>query len=281
MLWSAEEASRRGFAVEPNQKGLWLDWALTKQRSPRDDGKPIGSQNLEGLSQLILGSRRAPVAQGEAKVFNQFRDFLLEGQQAENGLWRPMGQSSSQKRPLEETAAVSSMWALLALESFRAGETDETVLASLDSARDRALTGLQQYDRGLSTEWWMLKRLVAERLQQPREKARFTKALLSRQNSDGGWAWINGDPSDALATGLALYGLANDLAEPEILPAIHRAQRFLVDTQQEDGSWHVLTTKAKNKAEAIPTSIFLGSAWATIGLLKILHPPEMAGTAIP
>src|SRR5262249_51122326 len=61
-------------------------------------------------------------------------------------------------------------------------------------------------------------------------------ALLRRQNQDGGWSQLKDLPSDAYATGQALYvlslaGVKNDRAE------IRRAVAFLVGSQKDDGSW--------------------------------------------
>jgi squalene-hopene/tetraprenyl-beta-curcumene cyclase len=94
-------------------------------------------------------------------------------------------------------------------------------------------------------------------------------ALLARQNKDGGWGQDKGLPSDAYATGQALYfldlaGVANDRAE------VRRGVAYLVAGQRGDGSWpqparsHPGATPSSN---AVPITYF-GSAWATLGLLR-------------
>jgi hypothetical protein len=93
--------------------------------------------------------------------------------------------------------------------------------------------------------------------------------FLSRQNKDGGWGQLRDVPSDAYATGQALYvlslaGLKNDRAE------VRQAVTFLVATQKGDGSWpmtsraHPGATPSKNP---VPITYF-GSAWATLGLMR-------------
>ena len=93
--------------------------------------------------------------------------------------------------------------------------------------------------------------------------------FLGRRNGDGGWGQLRGAPSNAYATGQALYvlslaGVANDRAE------VRRAVAFLVATQKDDGSWPMTPRShpgATPAANPVPITYF-GSAWATLGLLR-------------
>ena len=93
--------------------------------------------------------------------------------------------------------------------------------------------------------------------------------FLRRQNKDGGWSQLKELPSDAYATGQALYvlslaGVKNNL------PEIQREVAFLVANQKDDGSWpmkrrgHPGVTPSAN---LVPITYF-GSAWATLGLMR-------------
>jgi len=65
------------------------------------------------------------------------------------------------------------------------------------------------------------------------------KDLAGRQNADGGWGSMPAKPSDAYATGEALFALkyVNSTGEKTYRAGV----RYLMGTQAEDGSWHVKT----------------------------------------
>jgi hypothetical protein len=60
-----------------------------------------------------------------------------------------------------------------------------------------------------------------------------------RSGRTGGWAQLPALPSDAYATGQALVALReNGLFKPAT-PGFERGAKYLLDTQEADGSWHV------------------------------------------
>jgi len=66
------------------------------------------------------------------------------------------------------------------------------------------------------------------------------RELVATQRSDGGWSDIVGMESNAYATGKALVALRT-AGLPVSDAAYERGVRFLLGTQQEDGSWYVKT----------------------------------------
>jgi squalene cyclase len=65
------------------------------------------------------------------------------------------------------------------------------------------------------------------------------EAQLASQNDDGGWSQLPQLPSDAYATGLALYALhiGGDVATDS--PEYKNGVSFLLRTQDRQGAWHV------------------------------------------
>jgi len=93
--------------------------------------------------------------------------------------------------------------------------------------------------------------------------------IFAAQQPDGGWGWLWADKSDAFGTGLALYALA-EAGVPRSHSAIERAWKFLIETQNHDGSWTVNGTKTAHKDKPHPMSGFWGSTWALLGLSRSL-----------
>jgi squalene cyclase len=64
-------------------------------------------------------------------------------------------------------------------------------------------------------------------------------ALLSEQRNDGGWAQLPGLESDAYATAQAIYALRIGAGLPANHASVARGIAHLVQTQLDDGTWHV------------------------------------------
>ncbi len=63
--------------------------------------------------------------------------------------------------------------------------------------------------------------------------------VWNEQRPDGGWSQLSSLPSDAYATGEVLYALAESGMADRHRSDFERGVRFLIQTQQPDGSWHV------------------------------------------
>ena len=103
--------------------------------------------------------------------------------------------------------------------------------------------------------------------------------LLSMQLPGGGWPQLPGYAADAYSTGESLYALRLG-GMPAAASEWQRGQRFLIDSQLADGSWHVrsrLTSPAEVSPPYFHTGFpyrkdeflsYAGSCWAVMALLS-------------
>jgi N-acyl-D-amino-acid deacylase len=73
------------------------------------------------------------------------------------------------------------------------------------------------------------------------ELNKLAEPILALQRSDGGWAQRQAFPSDAYATGMTLWALN----EAGVRRPVPKAVKFLLGTQNPDGSWHVVSRATK------------------------------------
>ena len=112
------------------------------------------------------------------------------------------------------------------------------------------------------------------------------RGLKAAQQPDGGWSSIDGLPSEAYSTGEALVALHAAAGVPTSDPAWRRGLRFLLSTQQADGSWHVIS-RLHPPAPVSPPYFesgypyghdqfisTMGASWAVRALAEALGPPR-------
>jgi hypothetical protein len=111
------------------------------------------------------------------------------------------------------------------------------------------------------------------------------RELLARQRGDGGWSDMPSTDSSSYATGKALFALKlAGLSASN--PAYQRGVQFLLNSQQEDGSWFV-------KSRAMGFQPYFdsgfpyqydqwisaaGTAWATIALTGASPEPAVSAS---
>jgi hypothetical protein len=263
LLWTHDEAKSAGIAVDENKLREWTQWAL-KNSSPQKMDKGC-KDDLDCHHQMRLSRRPSLLDQKTEESFQAISDHLL-GRQQPDGSWSPGNRfRTQQRRSQKESKEVTTMWSVLAL-----GTVEKNVEGRTKS-HQKALAWLKETHPGRSNESLVLHLLIQNEFGEANRKQELLKALLGNQNEDGGWSWLNGEASDALATGLSLYALS--IVKPSNDLAIRRANRFLLNTQQQDGSWIVPTTLTKSKRAECGVPTYWGTAWATIGLLRSLPKP--------
>ena len=232
MLWSMNEAQRHGLYSKKTELTKWNEWSLQWEnwdQPTKSEKEPVvARKNIETMTNLILAGSLSPEKPEEKKLLKLYVQRIIKSQNA-NGSWKPNGQLPLQKRSKAESQQVTTLWAVLALEI-----SDEKSKAVTQS-RDRALAWLSKAPKGISTEWYVAWSLVQRQLGKTKEADRLLKALVSKQQKDGGWGWLLNDKSDAFGTGMVLYALAQAGWKPGH-EVVRRAQRFLISTQEKDGS---------------------------------------------
>jgi hypothetical protein len=270
LTWSLSSAARRGFDVDLAKVNEWIDWSIEKGIPKPDGDKPAATKNADGLSQQLLARVEYPSDKTRNEVWGTYVDLVAAAQSAD-GSWKPAGQLPGQKRKLEETTDVSTVWQTLALTRELATESDATRKETLQTSVNAATKKFSTRKEAASTEWFVVRLLLALETGDDPATAAATKELLAIQKSDGSWGWLKSDPGDALATGMALYALVKSTeATPRTDEAVQSAIKFLVETQRDDGSWAVKGTKEKKKTKVEETAVYWGTTWAAIALLETL-----------
>lgn len=270
LVWSHREAQRRGFAVDQEKFGEYLDWSISLAK------KSKSADEVTALMKLALGEDSPP----------ELTKLIVAGQ-LPDGSWKLGGQFSNMQRREAPEATVNSL--RLFLLALGSPPTDQS---TINEARAKAAAPLAKIDPPRSVETLVFRALYARTFGTSEEAASAHTEVVKLQHPDGGWGWMIGEPqSDPLATGQALYLLEQspDAASAE---AIARAQAWLVSHQGEDGGWPIDITrisrldrsgpaKAKSFKDGTGIYTFWGSAWATIGLVQAFPVAESQKTAAP
>lgn len=223
---------------------------------------------LDVLGQLLLS------AHGSSSEVQkpEFRDgviSLMEHLQQSDGSWVPGNQFLTMRQWSQPVASQSTtMWAAIALADYKASGQGNHV------AIERSIAWqLAQPPAADNYEWLATRLLFAKHYGSAEEVETLGQRLIGVQNADGGWGWQKGVPSDPFTTGLAVYVLAKACAG-DADAEMQSARRFLLTSQQPDGSWITLsknisdTTDPERLKARDEIYHYWGTAWATLALLE-------------
>ncbi len=270
-IWALSEAKSQGYGVTAETVADVAKW--TKERikdidKPRDPRAGWQMVNTPALYLAIMSLAIPKQEAVSAEELKQIAGHLVRHQETDGSWAWSLAPAKNRPPPVFESDEVATLMAYLALGPQVPADPKEKSAAR--NSRNQAAAWLAKSKPSESTQALALRMFRDVQAGKP---AKDVKAgigqLLSRQHKDGGWGQENKLPSDAFATGQALYflslaGVKNGQAE------IQRAVAFLIGNQKEDGSWP-MTSRAhpgeKPFTNPVPIT-HIGSAWATLGLLR-------------
>lgn len=265
VIWAMEETRLGGRQVnEPFLAELtnWVNQEVGDGTTsvPRPPEVPRAFNEKALSFSLALGAIPRP----DAATQEALRKLLatVEQDQLPDGSWASWPET---RPPLfghsDERATVQATLALL--PAAAAGDS------AAQTARDRAIEWLVQHPTDNDPQCVALRLVLWSRLGRPAaDRQLLVERICQQQNSDGGWSQAAEMPSDAWATGQALYGLAQSGLDAG-RAAIARGQGFLVATQRDDGSWPMTSRPTKPGGEGSTSLIPItggGAAWGLLGL---------------
>jgi ankyrin repeat protein len=257
-------ARSRGIAtnadeVRKNYQQL-LSWANGNREGLFQDIDLPGGDTTSGYLLLALGAVGHPRDRAtDALVHN------LAGSQSLDGAF----QVRADRPPIESGRVTPTALCIRGLRKYaipgRSAEFDVRIRRAGAWLSDYSpRTGEEKSMRLLGMVWAGMNRALI------REAA---AAWAAEQREDGGWAQLTTLPSDAYATGQALYALytSGSLSDD----CLARAVRYLLATQAGDGTWHVRSRAYPVQPRYFDTGFPHGrdqwisaaaTSWASIGL---------------
>jgi ankyrin repeat protein len=168
---------------------------------------------------------------------NRITDFLaanLAASQGGDGGWHLPGYSRS---PMQDSDFSRTAMAIRALKTYATpGRMDE-----MKQRMERGKHWLTHADPVILEDLDMRLVGVAAAGASATELRKLAEPILAQQRSDGGWAQRQGFPSDAYATGMTLWALN----EAGVMRPDPKSVKFLLGTQNADGSWRVASRATK------------------------------------
>jgi len=170
---------------------------------------------------------------------DRMTDFLLANvvaQQMSGGNWHLGG---FPRAPIEDGDFSRSALGIRAIIVFgapgRAPEWKERIVRAKSWLASNKPATAEERDYQLLGLYWAGEKSLQS----------YAKNILNLQRPDGGWGQRAELASDAYATGLTLYALAQSGAMTPSDTSYQRAVKYLLSTQRADGSWYVASRAPK------------------------------------
>ena len=270
-VWALSEAKARGYPVAAETLADMTKW--TKERI-KDIDKPRDTRpgwSMVNTPALYLATMAQAVPGQEAVSADELKQIAghLVRHQETDGSWAwSLAPAKNRPPPVFESDEVVTLLAHLALAPHV--PADPKAKSDARDSREMASVWLLKAKPSETTQWLAIRLFRDVRAGVPSTDLQpRIEHLLARQNKDGGWGQDKDLPSDAFATGQALYFLSLAGVKPD-RTELQRGVSFLVGSQKEDGSWPM---KSRSHPSATPMTnpvpiTYFGSAWATLGLVR-------------
>lgn len=277
-VWAYLEARQRGFAIAPETVADNMKWTkdrlLERIDLPRDTRPGWSMVNTPAIYLAVMAQGVPKQDVVSAEELKRIADHLVRHHESDGSWVWSSAPPKNRPPPFFESDEVATRLAYIALAPHvpRVAEAPSTTRESLQKAHD----WLSKSPSEVTTQAAAIRLWMSVRANEPAEKIRSQITdLLHRQNEDGGWGQLDDLPSDAYATGQALYVLSVSHVATDH-PNVQRAVKYLIAGQEEDGSWPITPRShpgATPSANTTPITYF-GSAWGTIGLLRSIPPSD-------
>jgi len=270
-VWALAEAKSRGYAVDKDLFADTVKWTSERLKDidkPRDTRPGWSMVSTPAVYLAVMALAIPDQTALAADDLKRIAGHLLRHQEADGSWAWSSAPAKNRPPPVFESDEVVTLLAYTALGPHVPADAKEK--SDARDGRENAAAWLGKAKPTETTQARALRLFRDVRAGKTEKELRpQIDALLERQNKDGGWGQDKDLPSDAFATGQALYFLALAGVKAD-RSEVRRGVSFLVSTQKEDGSWPMASRAhpgEKPMTNPVPITYF-GSAWATLGLMR-------------
>jgi ankyrin repeat protein len=242
--FSCHEQPAASFAVgAARAKGISIDEKAASERAAQLTSGLNASQ-LEGAAPLGGADNNLYLAEALVRsgyLPDRKTDILaanLAAYQGGDGGWHLPGYARS---PLQDNDFSRTAMAIRAIKAYGTPGRGVEMKQRIERAKQWLLratpTTTEDFDMRLNG--------VAAAGASAAELRKLAEPILAKQRPDGGFAQRDGLSSDAYATGMTLWSLANAGVVRTSDEVYRKGVAFLLSTQAADGSWHVSSRATK------------------------------------
>ena len=270
MLPAAAQAFARKHGIQTGETIAQLPPELNEITTERIIEYSTFGPNSAGYE---LFSHAATNRPADARIEAQI--YFMKSMQQPEGYWRTAGN----RPPLTFDDFTTTAYAIHALNAY--GPATQRADTETRIARARSWLLEAKPETTHERAFHLLGLAWAKAGQGALDKA--ARGLQAMQRKDGGWSQLPAMPSDAYATGMALWALSEG-GFPVTQSTYQAGLAFLLDTQAADGTWHV-------KTRSLPVQPYFesgypyghdqwisaaGAAYATMAIAAAVEPSRTA-----